>query len=138
MSIQVKKPHPALKHGGYSATNILPGEDSTAFEKLQRGLIAELSPTGVLEDDIVATITRLVWRKQNLAPVRRADLARESELGRLLEDLGVEARLDALIDKCLKRLLFVRGLKSLPTASSSAPPQPIPEPQRIPGPTKAA
>jgi phenylacetate-coenzyme A ligase PaaK-like adenylate-forming protein len=25
MSVRVKKPHPALKHGGYSATTILPG-----------------------------------------------------------------------------------------------------------------
>jgi hypothetical protein len=57
---------------------------------------------------------------------------------RLLRDLGVEDRLDAMIDKCLKRLLFLRGIKSLPMASSSAPPQPIAEPQRIPGPTKAA
>jgi hypothetical protein len=156
----------------------------------------------MLEHDVVATIARLVWRKQNLATFRLAELARErreairsehvaaalaekqrplrpflgsgrelkaaereaavqtaehqarKELGetyqlaeigetatvdRLLRDLGVEERLDAIIDKCLKRLLFLRGLKSLSTASSSAPPQPIPEPQRrIPGPTRAA
>jgi hypothetical protein len=55
-----------------------------------------------------------------------------------LRDLGVEDRLDAMIDKCLKRLLFLRGLKSLPTAASSAPPQPVAEPRRIPGPTRAA
>ena len=214
---QVHKTHPALKHGGYSATTILPGEDPTAFEKLHRELIAELLPNGALEHDIVATIARLEWRKQNLATFRLAELARKhrdairyehvaavdkkyrpfprlseetrrlamleprieveaakrseaeaaerkaafetaerqarKELGgayelaeigdaatidRLLQDLEVEDRLGAMIDKCLKRLFFLRGLKSLPTASSSAPPQPVAEPQRIPGPTRAA
>jgi hypothetical protein len=42
----VENTHPALKHGGYSATTILPGEDAAAFEKLHRDLIAELSPKG--------------------------------------------------------------------------------------------
>ena len=31
----------------------------------------------------------------------------------LMKDLAVEDRLDGLLDPCLKRLLFVRGLKSL-------------------------
>jgi hypothetical protein len=194
------KNHPALKHGGYAVTAILPGENRAGFEKLHQNLIAELAPVGALEDDIVATIARMVWRKQNLATVRLAELAgqrrqaiqsehvaaalakrrglrvshfspieletaeREAavqtaerqarkELGEiyelaeiggtatvngLLRDVGVEDRLDAMIDKCLKRLLFLRGLKSLPTASSSAPSQPIAEPQRIQGPTRAA
>jgi plasmid maintenance system antidote protein VapI len=34
-------------------------------------------------------------------------------LSRLLKELGVEERLDAMIDRLLKRLLFVRGLKSI-------------------------
>jgi hypothetical protein len=215
MLTQVQKTHPALKHGAYSTTTILPGEDSAAFEKLHRELIAEVLPNGALEHDIVATIARLVWRKHNLATFRLAELARKhrdairyehvaavdkkyapfpsssdpmldyldpgravraaertevqaaeritavetadrqarKELGeayelaeigepatidRLLQELGVEDRLDAMIDKCLKRLLFLRGLKSLPTASPSASPEPMAEPQRIAGPTKAA
>jgi hypothetical protein len=202
MLTQVQKTHPALKHGGYSATTILPGEDVAAFEKLHRDLIAELSPKGVLEEDIVAEIAHLMWRKQNLAICGRAERARErreairsqraadalaerkaansglserlryalelspaereaaaqaadelarAELGedyelakiaeiatvdRLSRDLAVQDRLDAMIDKCLKRLLFVRGLKSLPAAS--APPQPTQQPSALPGPSKAA
>jgi hypothetical protein len=73
----VENTHPALKHGGYSATTILPGEDVAAFEKLHRDLIAELSPKGVLEEDIVAEMAHLMWRKQNLAIFGRAERARE-------------------------------------------------------------
>jgi hypothetical protein len=50
----------------------------------------------------------------------------------LMKDLAVEERLDGMIDRCLKRLLFVRGLKSLSAGSASAPQQ------RIAGPAKAA
>jgi hypothetical protein len=53
MSVRFKKIHPALKHAGYSATTLLPGEDRTAFEKLHRALIAEFIPVGALEEDIV-------------------------------------------------------------------------------------
>jgi hypothetical protein len=200
MLVVVENTHPALKHGGYSATTILPGEDAAAFEKLHRDLIAELSPKGVLEEDIVAELAHLMWRKQNLAIFGRAERARErreairsqrakdtlaeknaaksqlserlryslelnpaereaaaqaadelarAELGEdyelakiaevatvdhLLRNLAVQDRLDAMIDKCLKRLLFVRGLKSLPAAS----PQPTQQPPALPGPSKAA
>jgi hypothetical protein len=70
------KIHPALKHAGYSATTLLPGEDSAAFEKLHRALIAEFTPVGALEEAIVADMARLTWRKQNLATFRIAELAR--------------------------------------------------------------
>ena len=174
MPIRAKKNHPALKHAGYSATSILPGEDAAEFEKLHRDLIAELVPNGVLEDDIVATMARLVWRKQNLVTFRVAKLARgryakiesekvpqddeelyfseedlaereagiqaaeaqaRKELGEdyelvevgkiatipgLMKDLEVQDRLDSMIDRCLKRLLYVRGLKSISSGSSAA------------------
>src|SRR5262245_3606951 len=193
MSIQVKKVHSALKHGAYSATALLPGENEDAFRELHQKIIAELAPAGALEDDIVATIARLLWRKQNLVTLRIAAVAREHDnriqarklsfrtdalfdiddvtpaqreaamqaaeeqsrkelgdryalaeigetatVGQLLKDLQVEERLDAMIDKCLKRLLFLRGVKSLSSAASSAPPQAVPEPPRIPGPKKVA
>src|ERR1700751_3980946 len=75
MLTRVDKIHPALKHAGYSATTLLPGEDSAAFEKLHRALIAEFTPNGALEEDIVADIARLTWRKQNLSTFRIAELA---------------------------------------------------------------
>jgi hypothetical protein len=176
-------------------TAVLPGESRAAFEKLHRGLIAEFTPSGVTEDNIVADMARLMWRKQNLGTLRTAELAQrqwsatweignpippfpllwepsEAEkekaeadkekakeamlvaqdrlrkelgdtfefieigsvatFGGLTKELETKERLDVLIEKCLKRLLLVRGLKSVSTAPSSAPPQ------RVLGPPKAA
>jgi len=79
MSTQGKKVHSALKHGAYSATALLPGENEDAFRQLHQQIIAELAPAGALENDIVATIARLVWRKQNLATLRIAAVAREHD-----------------------------------------------------------
>jgi hypothetical protein len=62
-----KKQHPALKHAGYSATSILPGESAAEFEKLHQELISEFIPNGALEHEIVATIAHLLWRRKNLA-----------------------------------------------------------------------
>ncbi len=77
MRNRVNRNHPALKHGAYSATAVLPGESRAAFEKLHRGLTDELNPSGVLEDDIVADMARLVWRKQNLGTLRIAERAQK-------------------------------------------------------------
>jgi len=171
------KRHPALKHGAYSATALLPGESPAEFAKLHLALLAEWMPTGALEEDIVADLTRLIWRKQNLVTFSLAEVARmqwadirsvkfyetspdapkdsswgalpaserdkvekfidatidqvREELGDtafqlaacgdtatiecLLRELEIEERLDASIDKCLKRLLLVRGVKSIST-----------------------
>jgi hypothetical protein len=38
----------------------------------------------------------------------------------LLQELSVVDRLDNMIDRCLKRLLFVRGLKSVSTATAQS------------------
>jgi hypothetical protein len=43
---------------------------------LHRDLIAELGPSGVLENDIVATMARYIWRKKNLETFRITELAR--------------------------------------------------------------
>ncbi len=183
MSVRVKKLHPALKHGAYSATGLLPGEDRAAFEKLRRDLISELHPEGPLESDIVETIARLMWRKQNLETLRIAESARkrnaaiwltvpsavaplisydfptdpnweppdpaeveaarkaalaqaQEELGdkyvfvelgeaatleQVFKDFEVEEHFDCMIEKVLKRLVLLRGVKSLPSAASSSP-----------------
>ncbi len=182
MSEQGKKDHSALKHAGYSATTILPGESTAEFETLHQNVITELNPNGALEDDIVATMVHFIWRKKNLATFGIAEHARaryaqikaeiipqpqldysfmtlgpvnpvdpavlkeatraaedqaQKELGEayelvqlgptatvdhLMKELEVQERLDAMIDKCIKRLLLLRGLKSVSSDVGSAPP----------------
>jgi hypothetical protein len=180
---------PAFKYGAYAKTTILPGEDPAAFEKLHQDLIADLSPEGALENDIVANIARLVWRKQNLETLRIAEFARahyeqimkripkdamkfellptvtiqkvdpavqeaaveaavwqvKKELGYavtfienkgiatfdgLAEDLEIEEKINALIEKSLKRLLFIKGMKSLSPTSIPAVPAAIEGPRK--------
>jgi hypothetical protein len=80
-----KKPHNALKHAGYSTMGLLPGESATEFEKLRKNLIDEFAPQGPLEEHIVSTIARLLWRKQNLSTFRTAEWARERR-DRIIKD----------------------------------------------------
>jgi hypothetical protein len=47
MLTRLNKVHPALKHAGYSATTLLPGEDPAAFEKLHRALIERSRCRGI-------------------------------------------------------------------------------------------
>ena len=57
--LDIDRSHPAIKHGAYSAIAVLPGESRAEFEKLHRDLMAEFTPSGALEDDIVMNIARL-------------------------------------------------------------------------------
>jgi hypothetical protein len=114
----VESPAPlprALRHGAYAET-LLPDEDVAQFEALRAQLIAEFNPAGPLEDDIVAALARLIWRKQNLASFRVPGATRYTSL---MSNLDLEDRLDRLIDRCVKRLLFVRGVKSVASSPPS-------------------
>ena len=72
---RIDRLHPALKHGAYSATDVLPGESRADFEKLHRHLIAEYAPSGVHEEHIVMNMACLIWRRQNLGTLRIAEHA---------------------------------------------------------------
>ena len=67
----------ALKHAGYSATSILPGESAAELEKLHQALIAEFRPNGALEQETVASLAHLLWRKKNLVTFRMAQRAQQ-------------------------------------------------------------
>jgi hypothetical protein len=54
---------------------LLPGEDPAEFEKLHSGLVADFPLGGALAEDIVWTLTRLVWRKNHMHTVRAAQRA---------------------------------------------------------------
>jgi hypothetical protein len=60
-----KRPN-AYKHGIFSATAILPGEDEQEFERLHADLIEEWKPVGTTEEDTVLTIAKAVWRKRRV------------------------------------------------------------------------
>jgi len=77
MSQRVSRVHPALKHGAYSAMGVLPGENRAEFEKLHRELVNNFSPSGALENDIIANMARLLWRKTNLRTLGTAKFARD-------------------------------------------------------------
>lgn len=51
------------------------------------------------------------------------EMGEEATLECLIKDLAVQERLDAIIDKCIKRLLLIKGLKSMSLAPTSAPPE---------------
>jgi hypothetical protein len=186
--MRYKKVSPALKHGAYSEAVLLPGEDPSEFEELHRGLVEELTPHGRLEEETVAALARLVWRRQNLqmfeidqlshliamglekaatqepgewdsrdddeiisefnelakanqrydkaqgtrkekAGSELLEISKTATLKRLMKELDVEQRLDAMIDKLIKRLLFLRGLKSI--TSSAATPSPSTAQKRL-------
>ena len=65
-------------------------------------------------------------RKDLGASYELVEIGETATMDRLLQDLAVVERLDAIVDKYLKRLLFLRGLKSLRPGSSSPPLQPVP------------
>ena len=77
MSVPTSKRHNALRHAGFSAATILPGESAAEFEKLHQALIAEFRPNGALEEETVASLAHLLWRKKNLVTFRLAERARQ-------------------------------------------------------------
>jgi hypothetical protein len=66
----------ALKHGAYSNITLLPGEDPAAFEKLHDDLFAEFAPQGAAEEDVVRTMSHVLWRKRNLIIYKMAENVR--------------------------------------------------------------
>ena len=66
----------ALKHGVYSTIGLLPGESPAKLKKHQKDVIDEFRPNGPVEHDIVMTMARALWRKQNLATFQTAQLVK--------------------------------------------------------------
>jgi hypothetical protein len=77
MSVPASRRHNALKHAGFSAATILPGESAAEFEKLRQAVIAEFRPNGALEEDTIAWLAHLLWRKKNLVTFHLAERARQ-------------------------------------------------------------
>jgi hypothetical protein len=176
MPANTKKLPPALKHGAFAATTILPGKSETEFKKLHESIIAELNLEGVLEQEIGSSLAHRIWRKKHLAIFLRAEHAQarfadiqmslqetgvidlfekarpaaekqaRQELGEaydlveigegvtldgLARQLAILERLDRSIEADYKRLLLLRGVKSLSVA-----PKPLAR-ERFPAPDRA-
>jgi hypothetical protein len=162
MPASTNKSPPALKHGAFSATTILPGESETEFKELHQSIIAELNLEGVLEQEIGSSLAHRIWRNEHLAIFLTAERAQarcidiqvslqetgtidlfaearpaaekqaREELGaaayNLVEmgdgvtldgfakQIGILERLDRGIEADYKRLLLLRGVKSLSVA----------------------
>src|SRR6516162_10110047 len=89
----------ALKHGAYARTILLPGENAAALERLHERLITEFAPVGELEEHTVATLARLLWRRQRLAVYRRAERARGSRDRFRSAGRSLRPRLQGCIDQ---------------------------------------
>jgi len=110
----------ALRHGVWSNTAVLPGEDPRQFERLYRGLVDEWCPSGPAEQDAVFTLAKCMWRKHH---IRNADGPAPSTpiSWWLPHELALEERLDQLIDRALRRLAQMKAMKELLAAQRHAP-----------------
>jgi hypothetical protein len=57
------RPPNAYKHGIFSRTTIVPGEDPEEFEGLHSDMVREWAPDGATEEDAVLSIAKAIWRK---------------------------------------------------------------------------
>jgi hypothetical protein len=70
---KAKRPN-ALKHGAFTKTAILRGEDPREFEDLHSALVKEWNPIGPTEEDAVLSIAKCVWRKRRVQHFLEAEV----------------------------------------------------------------
>jgi hypothetical protein len=110
----------ALRHGVWSNTAVLPGEDPRQFERLYRGLVQEWLPSGPAEEDAVFTLAKCIWRKHRIRDLRDNE-SKTPVLWWLPGELALEERLDQLIDRALRRLAQMKAMKEVLAAQRHAP-----------------
>ena len=52
-----------VEFGSATKFTILPGEDPLEFERLRKEIVQELVPDGPIEEDLVLTVAKCIWRK---------------------------------------------------------------------------
>jgi hypothetical protein len=81
----------------------------------------EHKPDGLSECEEVCYLAHLVWRRQNLPTNLHGVTAYyHRATDAFVRELEIRERLDQLIDRCLKRLLFIKGLKSVSSTANRA------------------
>ena len=97
------------------------------FETLKSVVAEESDDIRKFDKEIMAAFDKLTEtsnraREGTRDAVELVEGWKVAVLSRLLKELGVEERLDVMIDRLLKRLLFVRGLKSITSSEVIASP----------------
>jgi hypothetical protein len=125
LEMGLRKIHPALRHGLYSALSVLPGEDEAAFQKLCRHLAEEYAPSRLsdrssLPKDVEARVRREDQMREDAEQEVREELGLRGDLLEftdddvtLMHDLELHEKLDAMIARSIKQLLVVKGLKTV-------------------------
>ncbi len=78
MRIQKRKRPNAQRHGIFSASALIPGEDPKEFQNLQDGLIEEWSPDGTTEAELVLSMAMAIWRKRRARRFQEFRLLRKN------------------------------------------------------------
>jgi hypothetical protein len=65
----------ALRHGLFSQTVVLPGEDGAAYERLLKKLKRDLKPIGTLENELVRRVADTWWRMMRVAAIESGFLS---------------------------------------------------------------
>ena len=87
----------SLRHGLASAKVVLPHEDRAAFEDLQKSLLDEHAPTGLIERELVLSVADALWR---LNRARRVDaIYLEQTLGEASSDEALAALISSSDDQ---------------------------------------
>jgi hypothetical protein len=132
MGNQKSKQPNAQKHGVFAATAILPGENRQEFEELHSAVIQEWAPDGVTEEDAVLSIAKAIWRKRRVQKFLEVHLAQNSDLRGMTElgvlrvsaatffsddlfkqELPLDERLAAILDRAVKRLIQTKAMKQM-------------------------
>jgi len=58
--------HNALKHGAFAKELVILGENKNDFDELHRSCIKELKPFGRMEEEVVLSIAKYMWRKRRI------------------------------------------------------------------------
>ena len=90
MSVHNNRRRNALKHEGFSATTIIPGEDAAEFEKLHQALVSAFS--SIAESERAAEAKA---RKELRDLYSLVEMGEDATVPYLLSNLAIYERLDA-------------------------------------------
>lgn len=85
----------AVTHGVWAAAPVIPGEDPAAWEAHRSGILASLTPVGLLEQTLADRVALLLWRLHRLSRYETLTTAADIEAG-LLPGPASDLKLDQI------------------------------------------